>query len=305
MSRLPDFIVIGAAKAGTTSLCDDLSRHPGVFITKPKEPEFFCRDENYAKGIDWYTSLFDAAKPDQIAGEGSTMYANAPAFPGVPQRIKNATPDARLVYLVREPTARAHSYWVQKLKNQQNFGGDMDFPTDFATALRTKPEIVLGSDYRLQLELYLEHVPREQILVLLFEDYTNKRDTTLKTLGGFLGFDPAPLLAMDAVKSNESKAHFRDRARTGFAEDLKRNPAIRLARAVLPKAIKQKALDRAYAKAEETNRVRPDLPPPLSPELRAQIWDQVSDSVGWLEAFMDRDLSIWRSKHEPTRGAPA
>ncbi|MGP1271828.1 MAG: sulfotransferase domain-containing protein [Phycisphaerales bacterium] len=304
MSRLPDFIVIGAAKAGTTSLCDDLARHPGVFITRPKEPEFFCRDEKYARGLNWYRSLFDAAQPHQLAGEGSTMYSNATAFPGVPERIRAATPDARLVYLVREPTARAHSFWVQKLKNQHNFGGDLDFPRTFEDALAAKPEIVTGSDYRFQLQRYLAVFPREQILVLLFEEYISDRPGTLRRLAEFLGFEPEPLLALDPVKSNESRAHYRDRARTSLAEDLKRHPAVRLARRVLPRALRQAALDRAYARAERDQRAPLELPEPLSPAMRARLWAELADSVGWLEDFLGRDLDIWRRRHTQASATP-
>ena len=77
--RLPDFVLIGAAKAGTTSLYALLDRHPDIFMPKVKEPEFFARDDRYAEGIESYAAAFAAAAPGQIAGEASTIHSLSPA----------------------------------------------------------------------------------------------------------------------------------------------------------------------------------------------------------------------------------
>ena len=92
MARMPDFIVIGSAKCGTTSLCDDIARGRSFFVSRPKEPEFFCRNENYAKGLGWYASLFDGCGEGRLAGEGSTMYSSCEQFPEAAARIGRGSP---------------------------------------------------------------------------------------------------------------------------------------------------------------------------------------------------------------------
>ena len=85
--RLPDFIVIGAAKSGTTALCADLALKDDVFVTTPKEPEFFARDDRHAEGLESYARLFEGACPDQVCGEGSTLYTLSPHFPQTAARM--------------------------------------------------------------------------------------------------------------------------------------------------------------------------------------------------------------------------
>ena len=111
--KLPDFIIIGAAKAGTTSLYALLDRHPDIFMPAHKEPEFFARDDHYAKGIDSYATLFEGATPHQQVGEASTLYSLAPFFGHTAGRIKAHLPQVKLIYVMREPVARAYSFYVQ------------------------------------------------------------------------------------------------------------------------------------------------------------------------------------------------
>ena len=86
---LPDFIIIGAAKAGTTSLYAMLDRHPDIFMPRQKEPEFFARDDLYAQGLDSYAENFAGAEPGQVVGEASTLYSLSPLFGQTAARIKD------------------------------------------------------------------------------------------------------------------------------------------------------------------------------------------------------------------------
>ncbi|MEM1409443.1 MAG: sulfotransferase, partial [Pseudomonadota bacterium] len=82
----PDFCIIGAMKCGTTTLAYQLGAQEGVFITDPKEPNFFSDDDQYAKGIDWYTSLFSTAPRGAFLGEASTHYTKFPTYPVAAER---------------------------------------------------------------------------------------------------------------------------------------------------------------------------------------------------------------------------
>ena len=81
MSRMPDFLIIGAMKCATTSLHDQLAAQPGLFMSEPKEPFFFSNDEVYARGIDWYAGLFAGAAAGDLCGESSTHYTKLPSYP--------------------------------------------------------------------------------------------------------------------------------------------------------------------------------------------------------------------------------
>jgi hypothetical protein len=214
--RLPDFIVIGAAKAGTTTLYDILKNHPDVFMPKRKEPEFFARDERYAQGIEGYAALFAPAGAAQRCGEASTLYSLSPLFPATAARIRAHVPQARLIYVMREPVARAYSYYVQITKNYQNASKDWRvrrsfeeclFPdrhpgrcdralafAGFDSHLPDLPETFLaGSRYALQIERYIEHFPREQMLFLTFERLFADTAGAVAEVLEFIGVDPARL----------------------------------------------------------------------------------------------------------------
>jgi len=114
--RLPTFVIIGAAKCGTTSLAQQLSQHPEVFMAADKEPNFFIEQLTWSKGLDWYRSLFADAGQAKAVGEASTMYSDFPESAGAAARMAGVIPDAKLVYVVREPIARMkslYSWYVQ------------------------------------------------------------------------------------------------------------------------------------------------------------------------------------------------
>lgn len=113
---LPTFLVIGAMKNATTSLCDILSRHPQVFISELNEPEFFCRQEMFAKGISAYKAYFSSAGRAIAVGEGSTSYTKMGIFPGVAERIANSLPGVLLIYILRDLVHRIESHWLHTLR---------------------------------------------------------------------------------------------------------------------------------------------------------------------------------------------
>ena len=90
MNRLPDFIVMGAMKSATSTLHEQLSMQHGLFMSEEKEPNFFSNDEVYAKGLDWYSSLFANAPPGAACGESSTHYTKLPTYPQTVARMREA-----------------------------------------------------------------------------------------------------------------------------------------------------------------------------------------------------------------------
>ncbi|MFY9587152.1 MAG: sulfotransferase [Actinomycetota bacterium] len=180
---LPSFFVIGAQKAGTTSLYHYLRSHPQIFLTDTKELNFFIEERNWGRGLDWYADQFAAAKPGQISGEVNPEYTAFPAFDGVAGRIAATCPDARLIYLVRHPIQRMRSSYRHALSYNEEYRAiDSAFAHNLGLLVR--------SLYAMQLERYLQHFPRERILIVTTESLRDRRNETLATILAFLGADP-------------------------------------------------------------------------------------------------------------------
>jgi len=183
--RLPDFLVIGAAKSGTTSLHFYLSLHPEIFMSTPKEPRFFADAPEplgrWHRGLHWYRSLFDTQK--RICGETSPTYAAAPSIPGVPARIAAVLPQAKLIYLVRSPYERLVSYFLMYRRTSKT-------DREFAEFLEQVPHVLDSCCYGTQLAGYLEYFSLDRILVVESQALKNERTATMRNIFTFLGADP-------------------------------------------------------------------------------------------------------------------
>jgi hypothetical protein len=180
----PDFLLIGAAKCGTTSLCALLAQHPDVFLHPKKELNFFSHDAVFAKGLDWYERQFAAGHGRRAVGEGSPNYAKRARHPLAAERIARALPDARLLYIARHPLRRMESAWLHARRAGHRS------ERSFTATVRRYPEYVDTSDYGAQLAVYLQHFRAERILVLFFEDFRADPRAVLRRAFAFLGVDP-------------------------------------------------------------------------------------------------------------------
>jgi hypothetical protein len=196
VSRCPDFIVIGAMKCATTSLCSALARHPEIFFSDAKEPEFFCKDEIYGRGWSWYESLFAEAGDATAVGEGTTSYTKRHLFPATATRLAHHLPGCRLIYAVRHPLERIESHWLHSIR-----AGDR-VPGSFPKAVLTVENYVQTSRYWYQLEPYLELFPPERILILFFEDWRRDAVGCMARCLRFLGIDD-----VDAAGDDFSAEH--------------------------------------------------------------------------------------------------
>lgn len=185
--RLPNFIIIGAAKSATTTLTTVLPRHPDFFISRPKEPKFFGR--RFDKGWAWYGRLFQPGKARKLRGEGSTMYASAlGSFAQAPALMHRYLPNLKLVYVVRDPMERLVSQWRHRKGRKRRTPG-------FEAMLRSSHlrKLVVGcSLYHARLESFRKFYPDSQIHCLTFEDLISTPRPTLANLLKFLGASTAP-----------------------------------------------------------------------------------------------------------------
>ncbi|HEY5890720.1 MAG TPA: sulfotransferase [Acidimicrobiia bacterium] len=190
---LPDFIVIGAPRSGTTSLWKHLSSHPGVIPALRKELHYF--DHRFERGLPWYRAHFPlrrSLRDGRITGEATPQYLG---FPGVPARVRSVVPSAKLVVLLRNPIERTFSAWQLKVREGIE---ELDFERalEQEEARLAKPSRRPGADMRYaykaksryaeQLEAWFEHFPRNQMLVLKSEDLFDDGAQPLSELYRFL-----------------------------------------------------------------------------------------------------------------------
>jgi hypothetical protein len=180
---LPNLLIIGAGKCGTTSLHEYLSLHPEIYMSDTKELMFFNRDD-WRDRLEWYEAQFRTAP---VRGESSPHYTMFPFVPSTPERIGELLPDARLIYVVRDPIERAIASYVElvalRLESRtiSDALGDAGDPAN--------PHLC-PSRYATQLMRFRDHFPADQILVLDHGDLLHDRARTLEETFRFLRVDP-------------------------------------------------------------------------------------------------------------------
>jgi hypothetical protein len=180
---LPNLIVIGAQKCGTSGLHYYLSLHPEVWMSRPKELNFFLEERNWPRGLEWYERHFDADA--RVRGEASPNYSAYPHHLGVPGRMASVVPDARLIYLVRDPLERIAAHWVHNYAKRREKGSLRE------TLMHPNTTYLMRSQYHMQLSRFLSHYSRDRVLVLDQEDLRTRRAETLREVFEFVGADPA------------------------------------------------------------------------------------------------------------------
>lgn len=181
---LPDFIIIGGMKCGTSSLYTYLGQHPYIFKSNYKELRYFSHDEYYSKGEKWYRSHFPIKKkmPDNsLTFEASVDYLSSSE---APERLKNLLPNIKLIVLLRNPTERAISHYFHSIKKGWKQGKILNAMKVEETILKQK------GLYKEQLERYYKLFPSDNILVLSSEKFFENPVETLKEVYLFLGVDP-------------------------------------------------------------------------------------------------------------------
>lgn len=274
----PTFIVIGAAKAGTTSLSKLLGQHPQICFSNPKEPRFFSHDENYTRGWDWYQGCFPGAEKAIAVGEGSVHYSMQELFPQTAARIARDLPEVRLIYIVRHPMDRIASHYRMYHK------GRPDYPS--LNALVRKPDLwpnfIGASRYWQQIQAYRALFPDEQIRVLFFEEFFQNPEQSAGSLFDFLGVDSQVSL------QDARKRHHAALVDKPVLQAARRLPAYRLLSSLLPRRLR-KEIRRAYlARRPEQTEGRWDE------ETYAWAAAQIAGDARTFLEFYGRPQDTWR-----------
>jgi len=275
---LPTYVIIGAMKGGTTSLHRYFSAHPQISTSKKKELNFFKTEKDFAKGIPWYTSQFDASY--SVRGECSPNYAKFHLFPGVPQRMYSVVPDCKLIYIVRNPIERAISHYLH------NWSAGIE-SRPLSEAFQTfDSNYILTGDYLFQLEKFLKYYPQNQLLVLLSEDLRNEREATLARCFQFLGVDDS------FICEDFQLIHHRTAAKR------RKRPLVQLTRRHFPILL---TLARKLLPSSAVGKLSKiaEAPVPLAlidPELRARLEEHYAPCVQALSCFLGGRTLNWFGK---------
>jgi hypothetical protein len=179
---LPEFVVIGAMKCGTSALHRYLDRHPEIAMSDPKELNYFIDPPagRWHLTTAWYVRRFDAAAVAR--GESSPGYTS-PSYPRVAARMARVIPDARIIYLVRDPIERALSQYRHHRRDDTETRSPQEALLDPAS------QYIARGRYYERLAPFLERFPRERIAIVACEELLNARRATLRSLFGFVGVD--------------------------------------------------------------------------------------------------------------------
>jgi hypothetical protein len=294
--QLPNLIIIGAAKAGTTTLFDLLGQHPQVYAPKVKEIKFFSRDDRYEKGVDWYQETFfrnSRKYPVRIEASPAYLTWSDKTAP----RIKDIYKDRpiKLVAIFRDPVKRAYSHYWDRVRQ-----GDENLPFPDAiyaeeNRLRENWEVISKEGngifgyfragcYATRIKPFLPLFPREDLFFLLQEDLINNFENSMESLFSFLqidrNFKPA------SVRRNQASQP-RSQGLLKLFYKIKKTNIQKPLRVLFPRTTRKSIRENILYK--------PVRYPPMDDEIKKYLYSRYLEEVKEFESIIQRDLSHWYS----------
>jgi len=296
MPTLPEFLIIGAAKSGTTTLFHALDQHPGIFMPFNKEPSFYNNDKNYALGADWYSNTyFQKAKKNAIRGEATPGYLfwSDKVVPRIQETYLRHGP--KFIAIFRDPVKRAYSaYWHLK-----HYGGES---LSFREALEAETSRLAsngdqlkasgfikyayfqGGCYATQLQPYLNCFPYKNFRFFLTEDLQTNFSQSLQEIYEFLGVQSIP-----GQQSNVRNQASRMRSKILYGWIRRRSFLKELIKPFLSQSIRFKLKNTL-----QNMNMTAEPYPPMDPDLVSILRQRYLDEIRLLETMIGRDLSAWK-----------
>lgn len=275
MAIRPSFLIIGAMKCGTTSLYELFRQHPQIGMSREKEPAFFAAENAFANGWGWYESLFAQVADRPALGEASTSYSKRFRFPRAAPRVARYLPDAKLIYVVRDPIERIESQWMHGMHQGWH-------DRRFDRALED-PGLIDPSRYWAQISAYRRYFADERILVLFFEDFKADPQRFLARCFRFIGVDSSFVPKGLRQPRNPSAMHESD---APALKALRRLPAFGTAVRVLPERWRAAIRGRWFTR-------RSGARPAWSDEQLRKVQWQIGDDVRTFLYFYGKPLDYW------------
>ena len=273
-SSLPNFVVIGAAGAGTATLHDWLAEHPDICMSARKDLDFFLEKGNWHRGVGWYRLRFAPCTEASARGDSSPHYANTHVDPKVPERMHSVIPGARFIYLVREPIELMRSMYRQKIV-------DGSEKRSFQDAVIDDPDYRETSRYILHIGAFLKHYPKDRFLVISTEQLATDPGAALAAVHTHLRVPPmAP--SADALRDDVVSTQ---RIESTMSRNLKANPGYWRA---LNRSWRLRGLhERVFTRSTRV------APTELSSGVEAELYASLEKDTKALEVFVGRRLTEW------------
>ncbi|MEE9494417.1 MAG: sulfotransferase domain-containing protein [Gammaproteobacteria bacterium] len=279
----PTFIGIGAQKCASTWIYDILADHPDVILSEKKEVDYFSY--HYDHGRQWYESSFAANNRSFIAaGEISPSYFHEPA---VPERILAQYPDAKILVALRDPVKRAISNHKHEIRVGHLSGDDLSLEFGLAN----NSTYIDQGLYAKHLQRWFEVFPREQILVLLFEDIIGDKQVAAKQIFNFLGIAENHSPAALNSQSNPSYVN-KFRGLESFRRSLRQTMS-KLGLDSVWTFLQKAGLQKLYASLNK--KPSESVIPPTSEVTKQQLALAFREDIEKLEKMLNRDLSAWKA----------
>ncbi|MBE9040779.1 sulfotransferase [Oscillatoriales cyanobacterium LEGE 11467] len=236
VKSISNLFIVGAMKSGTTSLHNYLGEHPEIFMSQqPKETQYFVKELNWSKGEEWYLSIFASANGARIVGESSTDYTKAPRYQGVVERIAQFNPDARIVYIMRDPIERAIShYWWEVRWSAEG--------RPMKEAVKSVKDIIDTSYYAMQLAPYLETFGRDRVMTLTLEELSANPQQNLAALFEWLEVDPSFVPPSLNRRDNAATEKVSKVWGSSYISKLRGTPAWEALKRIIPSQVRASAI---------------------------------------------------------------
>ncbi|MDJ0701709.1 MAG: sulfotransferase [Leptolyngbyaceae cyanobacterium MO_188.B28] len=268
MNNYPDFIIIGAMKCATTTLHEQLAAQSGIFMSEPKEPNFFSDSPEYEQGIEWYKALFQSADADDLCGESSTHYTKLPTYPQTIERIQSHLPEGmKFIYMMRHPVDRLVSQYIHEWSQ-------CNITVDINQAIYSHPELIQYSQYSMQLKPYLDKFGPQNVLPVFMERFRSHPQEELERICRFIGYSAKPTWVEEITQQHLSNERMKKSAWRDFLVDA---PILSLLRRTLvPKGV------RTWVRSWWQMKKRPELEPVQQDYLQTIFDEDLSVLGTWL-----------------------
>lgn len=295
-ARYPDFYIVGAPRSGTTFMHEYLGQHPGIFVSERKEPGFMCPDLDsgsyldslsFMRSADDYLALFQDAPPGSLTGESSTWYLFSKV---AARRIRELNLRARAVIMLRDPVDMLYSLHERRIyggsEDLERFEDALDAEADRRAGRRIPPRArnVQAFQYRdvgryaEQVERYFQAFGKEDVCVLIFDDFRKDPKGAYEQVVRFLGLEPVPI-EIEVVNASTQR-------RSSRLRRMMLNPiVVRLARRFIPRRLHARIgplMDRVTTRSSTR--------PSMDPQTRVRLREDLRDDVARLSELLGQDL---------------
>ncbi|MDT8412942.1 MAG: sulfotransferase [Vicingaceae bacterium] len=268
-------MLIGSQKSGTSSLSKLLAEHPEICFSTIKEPGLFKMD-NYQEKFNWYNGLFHPTPATKIIGEGSTHYTMRPIFNEVADRIFQYNPEMKFIYLMRDPVERILSEYTHNLTK------NLTIYPDFESEIKKVSTYCYYGKYYYQLKPYLDLFPKNNFLLLSFEEFVADQQACFSKVCQFLNISDLPIKTQAHANASEGKIDV-TKSFGGFRKSF----LFKILHPLTPKFLVKKIKNTV---------AKPVTKPIFKENLKTQFRDLFVEDILKMEVLIGRELTEWKKK---------